>query len=158
MTLGLAGVSWAQFYPESDYSVGVLAAFDQFKCEGATATVVSPPDGNPHYPYGSYLTNTTSHSIVIHRFQWGALQFVWRMWHVNTCDGRDEYYMFGPYGGGTAPCWTYTSSTYTLNSESYLGRVGGFVVTGYTDWRHTHPDDGWRLVASDTNTFQVDPP
>lgn len=130
--------------------------YQQWECTAATCEVVSPPEGNQHYPLYSSLTNSTKHSIKMHRFAPGDLGFAWRFTHLNTCDGASADWIFGPWGFGTPVCWEYDCGVQNLLSYSYLDRAGGFVVSASTAWKQTVPDEPWNVVQTDSHAFTVE--
>jgi hypothetical protein len=124
-----------------------------FSVINATTTVEVPPDGNPSYVQGDYLTQQSDHTITVKKVNTDPpFTFYWRGRNSNTCNGASAEVGSGPLGMDWPVGQEESFSHYDLTAKGQLPLTGGFAVNSYTEFKR---DQAFEIKANDSNAFMV---
>jgi hypothetical protein len=133
------------------------STYASFALLDATTDVDVPPEGNPTYDLGDYLTQQSDHTITVRKVD-GAppFGFLWRARNENTCNGKVREETSDILGGGWVVGYQQTFYVYNLSITGQLTQEGGFAVNSYTMSKQVHePLQEFSVDREDSNAFQV---
>lgn len=132
-------------------------AYASFALIDATTDVDVPPEGNPAYDLGDYLTQQSDHTITVRKVDNAPpFGFLWRARNENTCNGKVREEISDILGGSWVVGYQQTFYCYNLSIAGQLTQEGGFAVNSYTMSKQVHePLQVFSVDREDSNAFQV---